>query len=104
MTLKIVLDFLESDATHLNDRKVQEEITEFPWDARDRAITEIMLAVEGLRNRIRLIEAGCCTLTFVVVVFVVPALRIGRRFISTNVSHLAPSGLACLYALLQEGS
>jgi hypothetical protein len=61
LTLKIVLDFLESDATHLNDRKVQEEITEFPWDARDRAITEIMLAVEGLRNRIRLIEAGCCT-------------------------------------------
>jgi hypothetical protein len=57
-TLKIVLDFLQSDSTHLNDMGIQEEIAEFPWDARDHAITEVMVAVEGLRNRIRLIEAG----------------------------------------------
>jgi hypothetical protein len=35
---------------------VQKKVAEFPWDARDSAVTEMMFAVEGLRNRIRLIE------------------------------------------------
>lgn len=55
--LETVLNFLEEDTAHLKDMAVQEGIVGFPWDARDRAVTEMMLAVEGLRNRIRLIEA-----------------------------------------------
>jgi hypothetical protein len=56
--LETVLGFLEEDTAHLKNMGVQEGAVEFPWDARDRAITEMMLAVEGLKNRIRLIEAG----------------------------------------------
>jgi hypothetical protein len=55
-TLKIVLDFLGSDSEHLKDMGVQKKVAEFPWDARDSAITEMMFTMEGLRNRIRLIE------------------------------------------------
>ena len=50
-TLKTVLDFLGSDSENL-----KKKVAEFPWDARDSAVTEMMFAVEGLRNRIRLIE------------------------------------------------
>jgi hypothetical protein len=55
-TLKTVLDFLGSDSEYLKDMGVQKKVAEFPWDARDSAVTEMMFAVEGLRNRIRLIE------------------------------------------------
>ena len=55
-TLKTVLDFLGSDSENLKDMGVQKKVAEFPWDARDSAVTEMMFAVEGLRNRIRLIE------------------------------------------------
>jgi hypothetical protein len=57
-TLKTIVDLLESDSAHLKDTGIREELVGFPWDARDRAITEVMMAVEGLRNRIRLIRAG----------------------------------------------
>jgi hypothetical protein len=57
-TLKTILDLLESDSAHLKDTGVREELVGFPWDTRDQAITEVMMAVEGLRNRIRLIRAG----------------------------------------------
>ena len=56
--LQTVLDFLEWDTNHLKDMGVQEEAAKFPWDARDRAITEIMATVVGLRNRIRCIEGS----------------------------------------------
>ncbi len=56
--LNTILDFLESDTKHLKDMGVQKEVAEFPWDARDRAITEIMVTVVGLRNRIRCIEGS----------------------------------------------
>ena len=55
-TLKTVLDFLGSDSEYLKEMGVQKKVAEFPWDARDSAVTEMMFAVEGLRNRIRLIE------------------------------------------------
>jgi hypothetical protein len=55
-TLKIVLDFLETDEVNLKDMEVQSKVPEFPWDARDRTITEIMVSLEGLRNRINRIE------------------------------------------------
>jgi hypothetical protein len=55
-TLKIVLDFLESDEVNLKDMEVQSKVPEFPWDARDQTITEIMVSLEGLRNRINRIE------------------------------------------------
>jgi hypothetical protein len=56
--LKIVLDFLETDEANLKDMEVQRKVPEFPWDARDQAITEITFSLEGLRNRIKHIE-GC---------------------------------------------
>jgi hypothetical protein len=55
-TLKIVLDFLETDEVNLKDMEVQRKVPEFPWSARDQAITEIMVSLEGLRNRIKRIE------------------------------------------------
>ena len=55
-TLKIVLDFLETDEVNLKDMEVQSKVPEFPWDARDQTITEIMVSLEGLRNRINRIE------------------------------------------------
>ena len=55
-TLKIVLDFLETDEVNLKDMEVQSKVPEFPWDARDRTITELMVSLEGLRNRINRIE------------------------------------------------
>jgi hypothetical protein len=54
--LKIVLDFLETDEVNLKDMEVQSKVPEFPWDARDQTITEIMVSLEGLRNRINRIE------------------------------------------------
>ena len=54
--LKIVLDFLETDEVNLSDMEVQRKVSEFPWGARDQAITEIMVSLEGLRNRIKRIE------------------------------------------------
>jgi hypothetical protein len=54
--LKMVLDFLETDEANLNDMEVQRKVPEFPWDARDQAITEITVCLEGLRNRIKHIE------------------------------------------------
>jgi hypothetical protein len=54
--LKIVLDFLETDEVNLKDMEVQRKVPEFPWDARDQAVTEIMVTLEGLRNRIKCIE------------------------------------------------
>ncbi len=54
--LKIVLDFLETDEANLKDMEVQRKVPEFPWDARDQAITEITFSLEGLRNRIKRIE------------------------------------------------
>jgi hypothetical protein len=56
MALKIVLDFLETDEVNLKDIEVQRKVPEFPWDARDQTITEIMVSLEGLRNRIKRIE------------------------------------------------
>ena len=55
--LNTLLEFLESDSAHLEDSRVREEVAKFPWQARERAITEMMVAAEGLRNRIRYIEA-----------------------------------------------
>jgi hypothetical protein len=54
--LKIVLDFLETDEVNLRNMEVQRKVPEFPWDARDHTITEIMVTLEGLRNRIKRIE------------------------------------------------
>jgi hypothetical protein len=56
--LKTVLDFLESDTAYLEDAGVPQKAVEFPWEARDRAVTEMMIAIEGLRNRIQRIEGG----------------------------------------------
>ncbi len=54
--LKVVLDFLEADEVNLKAMEVQRKVPEFPWGARDQAITEIMVSLEGLRNRIKRIE------------------------------------------------
>jgi hypothetical protein len=54
--LKIVLNFLETDEINLKDMEVQRKVPEFPWDARDQAITEITVSLEGLRNRIKRVE------------------------------------------------
>jgi hypothetical protein len=54
--LKIVLDFLETDEVNLKDVEVQRKVPEFPWGARDQAITEITVSLEGLRNRMKRIE------------------------------------------------
>jgi hypothetical protein len=54
--LKIVLDFLETDEVNLKDMEVQSKVPAFPWDTRDQTITEIMVSLEGLRNRINRIE------------------------------------------------
>jgi hypothetical protein len=54
--VEIVLDFLETDEVNLRDVEVQRKVPEFPWAARDQAITEIMVSLEGLRNRIKRIE------------------------------------------------
>jgi hypothetical protein len=50
--LETVLNFLELDDANLKDMGVQRKVAQFPWDARDQAITEIMFTLEGLRNRI----------------------------------------------------
>lgn len=54
--LQTILDFLESDTRHLEDMGVQKKVAKFPWGARNQAVTEIMVAVEGLRNRMLRIE------------------------------------------------
>ena len=54
--LRIVLDFLETDEINLENMEVQRKVPEFPWSARDQAITEIMVSLEGLRNRTKRIE------------------------------------------------
>jgi hypothetical protein len=56
--LKTVLDFFESDIAYLEDAGVPQKSGEFPWEARDRAVTEMVVAIEGLRNRIQRIEGG----------------------------------------------